>query len=63
MKNEKENPKLPGRGGSSVSLVNEIIKREKKFHSIYSTFTLNIKRCNKYFILSILILILILILL
>ena len=47
MKNDGGNPKVAGgRGGSSVSLINEIIKREKKFHSIYSTFTLNLKRCK-----------------
>ena len=47
MKNEKViQNKGPGRGGSQqVSLINEIIKREKRYHSIYSTFTLNIKRC------------------
>ena len=28
-----------------VSLINDIIKREKKYHSIYTTFTLNLKRC------------------
>jgi hypothetical protein len=33
------------KGLSQVSLINEIIKREKKFHAIYSTFTLNLKRC------------------
>ena len=47
MKNEKGNPKgSSGRGGGQeVSLINEIIKRERRFNSIYSTFTLNIKRC------------------
>ena len=43
---QKGSPKQTGRGGGNVSLINEIIKREKKYHSIYSTFTLNIKRCK-----------------
>ncbi len=28
-----------------TSLINEIIKRENKFHSINTVFTLNLKRC------------------
>ena len=48
MKGEKGNGlKGPGRSGPENSLINEIIKREKRFHSIYSTFTLNLKRCKK----------------
>ncbi len=46
MKNDKTNEQGASRGQSQVSLINEIIKREKKFHAIYSTFTLNLKRCN-----------------
>lgn len=45
MKNEKTQDKGT-RGSSEVSLINEIIKREKRFHAIYSTFTLNLKRCT-----------------
>ncbi len=29
-----------------TSLINEIIKRENKFHSINTVFTLNLKRCS-----------------
>jgi hypothetical protein len=29
-----------------TSLINEIIKRENKFHSINTVFTLNLKRCK-----------------
>lgn len=29
-----------------TSILNEIIKRERKFHSINKVFTLNLKRCN-----------------
>ena len=28
-----------------TSLINEIIKRDRKFHSVYTVFTLNLKRC------------------
>ena len=45
MKGEKGGSQV-GRGGGNVSLINEIIKREKKFASIYTTFTLNLKRCK-----------------
>jgi len=31
-----------------TSLINEIIKRENKFHSINKIFTLNLKRCIKF---------------
>ena len=43
MAGDKGGPQI-GRGGGNVSLINEIIKREKKFASIYTTFTLNLKR-------------------
>jgi len=47
MKNDKGDDKGSKRGGlKQVSLINEIIKREKRFHSIYTTFTLNLKRCK-----------------
>jgi hypothetical protein len=29
-----------------TSLINEIIKRENRYHSINSVFTLNLKRCT-----------------
>ena len=29
-----------------TSLINEIIKRENKYHSINTVFTLNLKRCK-----------------
>ena len=29
-----------------TSLINEIIKRDRKFNSINTVFTLNLKRCN-----------------
>ena len=45
MKSEKTTEDKGSRGSNQVSLINEIIKREKKFHAIYSTFTLNLKRC------------------
>lgn len=48
MKNEnKDVDRTTQRSGlGQVSLINEIIKREKKFHAIYTTFTLNLKRCK-----------------
>lgn len=30
-----------------TSIINEVIKREKKFYSINKVFTLNLKRCKK----------------
>ncbi len=32
-----------------TSLINEIIKRENRHHSINSVFTLNLKRCKNIF--------------
>lgn len=42
-KNEIKNKKS---SIEQTSLINEIIKRENKFHSINSVFTLNLKRCK-----------------
>lgn len=46
MKSDKSDEKGSVRGGSQNSLINEIIKRERRFHSIYTTFTLNLERCK-----------------
>jgi hypothetical protein len=47
---ERKDSKLKFVGKKSAieqtSIINEIIKREKKFHSINQVFTLNLKRCN-----------------
>lgn len=47
MKSDKGEEKGSKRGGlEQVSLINEIIKRERRFNSIYTTFTLNLERRN-----------------
>ncbi len=46
-KDHKENERKEKKSSfQQTNLINEIIKRENKFHSINKVFNLNLKRCN-----------------